>query len=66
MPIVNIHMLEGKTATQKEAMYEAVTDALCRTLSCSPEQVRIMITDMANTDFAIAGVSVAVRKSGSS
>lgn len=63
MPIVDMKMLEGFSQDQKEAMYAEVTDALCRTLGCRPDQVRIMVSDLATGDFAIAGKSVAaIRK----
>lgn len=61
MPIVDMKMLEGFSAEQKESMYREVTDALCRTLGCRPEQVRIMVTDLAHGDFAVAGQSVTAR-----
>lgn len=62
MPIVNIRMLEGRSAAQKAKMFAAVTDALCATLDCTPDQVRIMIEDIAKTDFAVAGKSVAAHE----
>lgn len=62
MPIVDMKMLEGFSQERKDAMYEEVTAALCRTLGCRPDQVRIMVTDLAKGDFAIAGRSVAARE----
>jgi len=59
MPIIDMKMLEGFSDSQKEAMYAEVTDALCRTLGCRPDQVRIMVNDLAHGDFAVAGRSVA-------
>ncbi|MFG1365249.1 tautomerase family protein [Xanthobacter versatilis] len=59
MPIVNVVLLEGRTQAQKDDMYREVTNALCRTLECRPDQVRIMVQDFANADFAVAGKSVA-------
>ncbi|WP_280176061.1 tautomerase family protein [Stappia indica] len=65
MPIVDMKMLEGFSQDQKEAMYAEVTDALCRTLGCRPDQVRIMVSDLATGDFAIAGKSVAAMRKAS-
>lgn len=62
MPVVDMKMLEGFSDSQKEAMFREVTDALCRTLGCRPDQVRIMVTDLAPAHFAIAGESVASMK----
>jgi len=59
MPIVTVVLLSGRTQAQKDAMYAQVTDALCRTLDCPPEQVRIMVQDYAPDQFAVAGTSVA-------
>ncbi|OYX04339.1 MAG: hypothetical protein B7Z15_17685 [Rhizobiales bacterium 32-66-8] len=59
MPIVTVVLLSGRTQAQKDAMYAEVTDALCRTLDCPPEQVRIMVQDFAPDHFAVAGTSVA-------
>jgi 4-oxalocrotonate tautomerase len=62
MPIVNIVLLEGRNQAQKDAMYAEVTQALCRTLGCPPEQVRIMVQDYALGNFAVAGTSVATAR----
>ncbi|MBC7282727.1 tautomerase family protein [Hoeflea sp.] len=62
MPIIDMKMLEGFSDSQKEAMYVEVTDALCRTLGCRPDQVRIMVSDLAPGDFAVAGKSVAATR----
>ncbi|MDP2121710.1 MAG: tautomerase family protein [Hoeflea sp.] len=62
MPIVDMKMLEGFSDSQKEAMYAEVTDALCRTLGCRPDQVRIMVSDLAPRDFAVAGKSLAAAR----
>ncbi len=59
MPIVNVVLLEGRTQAQKDSMYREVTDALCRSLDCRPDQVRIIVQETANGDFAVAGTSVA-------
>ncbi|PWE54309.1 4-oxalocrotonate tautomerase [Metarhizobium album] len=65
MPIITVNLLEGRTRAQKEALFAAVTDAVCETLSCPPEQVRIIITDMEKTNFAVAGKSAAAREEAS-
>ena len=62
MPIVDMKMLQGFSDSQKEAMYQEVTEALCRTLGCRPDQVRIMVSDLAPGDFAVAGRSVAAAR----
>lgn len=61
MPLVQIRLLEGRTPEQKEAMFAAVTEALCRTVDCQPGDVRIEAIDMARDQYAVGGRSVARR-----
>ena len=43
MPIVQIHLLEGRTPERKAELIAAVTEACCRTLGSRPEAVRIIL-----------------------
>lgn len=56
MPIVQIHLLEGRNTEQKRAIVKKVTDAICETAQVPPEKVRIILSDMPHTDYAIGGV----------
>ncbi len=56
MPIVNIHILEGRTVEQKRELVKEITGAIVKTLSCPPEAVSIIINDMPNHNYAKAGV----------
>ena len=56
MPIVQIHLIEGRTVDQKRALVEKVTAAVCESVNTTPEHVKIIISDMAKHDYAIAGV----------
>lgn len=55
MPIVQIHILEGRSIEQKRQMVDGVTKAICESLTIPPEKVRIIISNMENEDFAVAG-----------
>ncbi|MDJ1257763.1 MAG: 2-hydroxymuconate tautomerase family protein [Candidatus Midichloria sp.] len=55
MPIINIHMLSGRTNEQKRALVRVVTDAVTSTLMVKEEKVKIIITEMEPTGYAIAG-----------
>ena len=55
MPIVNIHILEGRTVEQKRKLVDSVTNAICESLSVPPEKVRIIISNMDNDNYSIAG-----------
>ncbi|MCF7935773.1 MAG: 2-hydroxymuconate tautomerase family protein [Synergistales bacterium] len=62
MPIVTVHMLEGRTDEQKRALVEDTTQAICSTLSVKREQVRIIIEEMKRDNYAIGGELVSDRK----
>lgn len=55
MPIVNIHILEGRSLDQKRKLVSEMTKSICDSLSVKPESVRIIISEMANEEFAVAG-----------
>ena len=55
MPTFNVQMFEGRTVEQKRAFVEAVTRVTCETLSCGPESVDIIITDIRRDNWATAG-----------
>lgn len=57
MPIIQIALIAGRTQEQKQAMYEAVTDAVQQTLGAPRESVRIMVTEIEPQHFAVAGVA---------
>ncbi len=58
MPIIQIHLLEGRTEEQKRQMVKEVTDAVCRTTNASPDNVKIIISDMSLENYASAGVLI--------
>ena len=61
MPIIQLNIAEGRTVEQKLAAYAAITDAVVRTLDVRPEQVRILINEVKDENFAIAGETMAMR-----
>ncbi|MDB5491282.1 MAG: xylH [Micavibrio sp.] len=56
MPILQIHLIEGRTVEQKRALVEKVTQAVCETVNVTPEHVKIILMDMARHDYATAGI----------
>lgn len=56
MPIVQIHLFEGRTIDQKRALVDKVTKAVCESVNVTPEHVKIILSDMARHDYAIGGV----------
>lgn len=59
MPIVQINMMEGRSAETKRAMVAAVTDALSDTLGAPPDAVRILINELRPENYALAGLTAA-------
>lgn len=58
MPIAIINIKTGRTVEQKRRMVTKVTEALVETMEVKPQAVRIIINEMANDNFAIAGTLV--------
>lgn len=56
MPIIEMHMLEGRTTEQKNRVAAAVTEAVISSLGVRPESVRILITEHHADEFYVAGI----------
>jgi 4-oxalocrotonate tautomerase len=56
MPIVQIHMIEGRTLDQKRELVRSVTDAVVSSVGVPPERVHIVIDEMKRENFAEAGI----------
>lgn len=56
MPIVQIHMLEGRSLDQKRALVKKVTEAICETAGATPDSVRIILSEMPHDTYAHAGM----------
>lgn len=55
MPIVQIHLLEGRTPERKAELIASVTEACCRTLGSKPEAVRVILEEMKPENFGRGG-----------
>jgi len=62
MPFVQIELLEGRTLEQKKLMVEKVTQAIVESAGAKPENVTIIIRDMAKENYATAGVLASEKK----
>lgn len=56
MPLIEIHLLAGRTKEQKKAMLEAVTRAVQETLQVPLETIRVWVQEMPPDEFMTAGV----------
>lgn len=57
MPIAEIHLIEGRSDEQKEALIREVTDAIAHSLDAPKERVRVLIDEMPKQHFGIGGQS---------
>ncbi|HBW84288.1 2-hydroxymuconate tautomerase [Thalassolituus maritimus] len=57
MPIMVVHMMEGRSEEQKAALIKALTDAAVESIGAPIESVRVMIQELPKENFGIAGES---------
>ncbi len=62
MPIIHVHMFEGRTIEQKRTMVEKMTDAVVTSLNVKPEDVKILLHDVPRHHVATAGVLASDKK----
>jgi len=62
MPLVEIHMLEGRTDEQKMALLDGVTEAIRDSLGVPLTSIRVWIQEFSSKDFMVAGELYADRK----
>lgn len=55
MPIIHVHIIEGRSPEAIEKMISAVTDAVATSLGADPATVRIMVHETPNTHWGIGG-----------
>lgn len=61
MPIIEMHLMEGRTVEQKRAVAQAVTEAVTRSLGVKHDSVRILITEHGDEEFFVGGMNMAQR-----
>ena len=62
MPLVEIHLLEGRTDDQKKALLTAVTAAVHHSIGAPLESIRVWVQEFTPREYMIAGVLAADRK----
>ena len=55
MPIIQIQLLKGREEEQVRGLIQQVTEAAVRSLDVKPEQVRVLITEIADTHWGVGG-----------
>jgi 4-oxalocrotonate tautomerase len=62
MPLIEVHMLEGRTEDQKKAMLTAITQAVHESIGAPVDSIRIWIEEFTPKDYMTAGVWYGDRK----
>ncbi|HWO97637.1 MAG TPA: 4-oxalocrotonate tautomerase [Bacillus sp. (in: firmicutes)] len=55
MPIIQIQVLEGRNEEQIRSLIADVTDAAVKNLDVKSEQVRVLVTEIADTHWGVGG-----------
>ncbi|MBA4355155.1 MAG: 4-oxalocrotonate tautomerase [Novosphingobium sp.] len=61
MPIIEVNMLEGRSADDKERLIQALTDAAINSIGAPRESVRVLLREMPAGHFAVGGQSFAAK-----
>ena len=56
MPILHVHMLEGRDVEKKRLLAQRLTQVIMDTLGSPPEKVRVILTDMPHDSYSVGGV----------
>ncbi len=55
MPLIEIHMLEGRSEEQKKALLEAITRAVHESIGAPHPSIRVWIQEFSPKEFMVAG-----------
>jgi 4-oxalocrotonate tautomerase len=55
MSIIQVTFIAGRTDQQKERLIAALTDAAVNTVGIERAEVRVILKDIPNTEYGIAG-----------
>lgn len=62
MPMVQVILLQGRTADQKRKLVQRITDALVEEAGAAREGIMIAFHEVAKESYAAGGVLIADRK----
>lgn len=63
MPLVTVHLLEGRTEAQKAAAAKAICTSLAEALGVQPSSTQVIFSDVPATNWAHGGELVSQRQS---
>ncbi|HEX3031478.1 MAG TPA: 2-hydroxymuconate tautomerase [Bacillota bacterium] len=56
MPVIQVHMLEGRTQDQKREIVKQLTDAMVNAAGAKKESVTVILYEKPRGDYGIGGV----------
>lgn len=62
MPLIEVTMVEGRTAQQVRALISALTDAAVETVAAPRESIRVVVREVPATHWAAGDVTIAERR----
>jgi len=62
MPLVEIHLLQGRTKEQKKALLESVTAAVHQSIQAPLDSIRVWIQEFPPDEFMSAGILASEKK----
>ncbi|MGO4886179.1 4-oxalocrotonate tautomerase family protein [Anaerobacillus sp. MEB173] len=62
MPIVQVYLLEGRSKELKHELISEITAAVNRTLGNSPETIRVLLHDVPQENWGIAGMPMSYKQ----
>jgi len=55
MPLIEVHMFEGRSEEQKKALLEAITRAVHESIGAPLPSIRVWIQEFSSKEFMVAG-----------
>ncbi|HRD01249.1 MAG TPA: 2-hydroxymuconate tautomerase [Candidatus Saccharicenans sp.] len=62
MPLIEIHLLEGRSKEQKKLLLESVTTAVQQSINVPIDSIRVWIQEFPPDEFMSGGVLASVKK----
>jgi 4-oxalocrotonate tautomerase len=62
MPLIEVHLLEGRTDDQKKALLSAITKAVQDSIGAPLDTIRVWIQEFSPKEYMASGVLAADRK----
>lgn len=56
MPIVHVHMLEGRDVAKKRLLARRLTETIQEVLGSPLPKIRVILSDMPHDSYAVGGV----------